>query len=42
MQETDFKKAIIEATRKREGKGGLSAGFAEKVDKQWDKFVEGK
>ena len=39
MPEADFKKAIINATRKAEGKVGLSKGFSEKVDKHWDKFT---
>lgn len=39
MPEADFKKAIINATRKAEGKVGLSRGFSEKVDKHWDKFT---
>lgn len=39
MPEADFKKAILNATRKAEGKKGLSKGFAEKVDKHWDKFT---
>lgn len=39
MPEADFKKAIIDAMRKKQGKGGLSAEFANKVDKQWDRFV---
>lgn len=39
MPEADFKKAILSATRKAEGKKGLSKGFAEKVDKHWDKFT---
>lgn len=41
MPETDFKKAIIEAARKRQGKNGLSADFAKKVDAHWEKFVGG-
>lgn len=39
MPETDFKKAIIDAARKREGKAGLSSDFAKKVDQQWDAIV---
>lgn len=39
MPETDFKKAILNATRKAEGKVGLSKGFSEKVDKHWDQFT---
>lgn len=40
MPEADFKRAILDAARKREGKGGLSAEFAKKVDAQWDQFVD--
>ena len=39
MPEADFKRAVIEAARKREGKGGLSADFAAKVEKHWDQFA---
>lgn len=39
MPESDFKKAIITATRKAEGKVGLSKGFSERVDKHWDQFT---
>lgn len=41
MPEADFKKAIIEAARKRQGKAGLSTDFAKKVDAHWDNFVGG-
>lgn len=41
MPEQDFKKAILDSARHREGKGGLSADFAQKVDQHWDKFVGG-
>lgn len=40
MPEAEFKQAIIDAARKRQGKGGLSADFAERVNKHWDKFTE--
>jgi len=40
MPESDFKRAIIDAARAREGKGGLSADFAKKVDAHWDQFVK--
>lgn len=40
MPEDDFKKAIFEAIKKAQGKGGISKDFAKKVDQQWDKFVE--
>lgn len=39
MPEADFKRAILDAVRKQQGKGGLSKDFAEKVDQHWDKFV---
>jgi hypothetical protein len=39
MPEAEFKRAIIDAVRKREGKGGLSADFSKKVDAHWDQFV---
>jgi hypothetical protein len=39
MPEADFKKAIMAAVRKAEGKKGLSKNFAEKVDKHWDRFT---
>jgi hypothetical protein len=39
MPEADFKKAIMAAVRKAEGKKGLSKNFAEKVDKHWDQFT---
>lgn len=40
MSEEDFKKAIFDAIKKAQGKGGLSKDFAKKVDAHWDKFVE--
>ena len=39
MPEIDFKKAILDAARRREGKGGISADFAKKVDQQWDNII---
>lgn len=39
MPETDFKKAVLNATRKAEGKVGLSKNFSEKVDKHWEQFT---
>lgn len=42
MPESDFKEAIINAARKQQGKGGLSADFAKKVDQQWNQFVDAK
>jgi hypothetical protein len=40
MTEDEFKRAIFEAIKKAQGKGGLSKDFAKKVDSHWDKFVE--
>lgn len=40
MPEDDFKRAIFDAIRKAQGKGGLSKDFSKKVDAHWDKFVE--
>ena len=40
MPEDDFKRAIFEAIKKAQGKGGVSKDFAKKVDAHWDKFVE--
>jgi hypothetical protein len=40
MPEEDFKRAIFDAIKKAQGKGGISKDFAKKVDQQWDKFVE--
>lgn len=42
MPEPEFKKAIIDSLRKQQGKAGLSAEFAKKVDAQWDKFTEAR
>ena len=39
MPEADFKKAILDAAKKREGKGGISEDFAKKVDQQWDNIL---
>lgn len=39
MPEQDFKMAIMDAIRKGKNRKGLSQSFAEKVDKQWDQFV---
>ena len=39
MPETDFKRAVFDAIRAAQGKGGLSKSFAEKVDAHWDQFV---
>lgn len=42
MSEADFKRAVINAIRKQEGKGGLSQDFSKKVDEHWDNFVKGQ
>ncbi|MGE4130245.1 MAG: hypothetical protein AB7F86_01335 [Bdellovibrionales bacterium] len=42
MPESELKKAILEAARKRDGKSGLSANFSKKVDEQWDRFASGE
>ncbi|HLD99588.1 MAG TPA: hypothetical protein VJB59_04975 [Bdellovibrionota bacterium] len=39
MPESDFKAAIMDAIRRAQGKGGLSADFAKKVDSHWDQFT---
>ncbi len=39
MDEPQFKAAITDAIRKSQGKQGISAEFAKKVDQHWDKFV---
>jgi hypothetical protein len=39
MPEVDFKAAIVDAIRRGQGKGGLSADFAKKVDQHWDQFA---
>ena len=41
MPEADFKRAIQDAIRRAQGKGGLSADFADKVNKHWDQFTSG-
>lgn len=40
MPEDEFKRAIFEAIKKAQGKGGISKDFSKKVDAHWDKFVE--
>lgn len=42
MPETDFKRAVMNAVRKQEGKGGLSQDFSKKVDEHWGSFVKGQ
>lgn len=39
MPEDEFRKAIFEAIKKAQGKGGLSKDFAQKVNEHWDKFT---
>lgn len=39
MPEADFKRAVLDAVRRQQGKGGLSADFAKKVNEHWDQFV---
>lgn len=39
MPENDFKSAIIDSIRKNQGKEGISAEFAKKVDTHWNQFV---
>ena len=39
MPEGDFKRAVLAAIKKQQGKGGLSKDFADKVNDQWDRFV---
>ncbi len=39
MPETDFKKAVFEAIRRVQNKGGLSKDFGQKVDAHWNKFT---
>jgi len=41
MPEPELKRAVLEAARKREGKGGLSEDFAKKVDEHWEQFAKG-
>lgn len=42
MPEVDFRRAIIDAIRRHEGRKGLSEAFAKKVDEHWNQFVNGK
>ena len=39
MDESQFKAAITDAIRESQGKQGISAEFAKKVDQHWEKFV---
>lgn len=40
MPESEFKRAVVDAIRARQGKGGISAEFADKVNSQWDQFTK--
>jgi hypothetical protein len=42
MSEPEFKRAVMEAIRKAQGKGGLSSDFAGKVDQHWNQFTNYK
>lgn len=42
MPEADFKRAVLNAARSQEGKGGLSKDFSKKVDAHWDSFTKGE
>lgn len=42
MPEADFKRAVIEAVKRQQGKGGIFQDFARKVDEHWDSFVKGQ
>lgn len=41
MPEAEFKQAVINAVRARQGKGGLSSDFSQKVNEHWNDFVKG-
>lgn len=40
MPEVDFKRAVLNAVKKQEGKGGISQDFSKKVDEHWDNFTK--
>ena len=42
MPESDFKRAVLDAIKKQQGKGGISQDFSNKVDDHWDSFVGAK
>ncbi len=42
MPESDFKRAVLDAVKRQQGKGGISEDFAKKVDEHWDSFVKGQ
>lgn len=39
MEEPQFKTAVLDAIRKSQGRQGVSAEFAKKLDQHWDAFV---
>jgi hypothetical protein len=39
MPQEEFKRAVLDAIRRASGKGGLSADFADKVNRQWERFA---
>lgn len=39
MPQEEFKRAVLDAIKRASGKGGLSADFADKVSRQWDRFT---
>ncbi len=38
MGQADFRRAVIDAIRAAEGRGGISKEFAEKADQQWERM----
>jgi hypothetical protein len=42
IPESDFKRAVMDAIRRSQGRQGISAEFAQKVNEHWDKFVNGE
>lgn len=42
MPEVDFKRAVLSAIQKQNGKGGISQDFAKKVDEHWEQFKAGE
>ena len=39
MPEADFKRSVMDAIHKQQGKGGIGEDFAKKVDQHWDRFT---
>ncbi len=39
MPEADFKRSVLNAMRKQEGKGSISTDFSKKVDQQWNTIM---